>query len=57
MVDYAKMTDAEIEKYRDKSRKEAEKMQEEWKKEHPNGVDYSCRTQFDELYHIPYNIK
>ena len=33
MVDYAKMTDAEIEKYREKSRKEAEKIQEEWKKD------------------------
>ena len=58
MVDYAKMTDAEIKKYREKSRKEAEKIQEEWKKEHPNvnGVIPSCRTSFDDVHHIPYPI-
>ena len=57
MVSYSKMTDAEIEKYREKSRKEAEKIQEEWKKKHPDGVDPSYRTPFDEPYHIPYNVK
>ena len=56
MVSYSKMTDAEIEKYREKSRKEAEKIQEEWEKEHPNSVDYSYRTPFDETYHIPFHV-
>lgn len=56
MVSYSKMTDAEIEKYREKSRKEAEKIQEEWENEHPNGVDSSCRTPFDKTYHIPFHV-
>ena len=56
MVSYSKMTDAEIEKYREKSRKESERIQEEWKKKHPNGVDPSCRTPFDERHHVPYQI-
>ena len=56
MVSYSEMTDAEIEKYREKSRKESERIQEEWKKKHPNGVDPSCRTPFDERYHVPYPI-
>ena len=47
MVDYAKMTDAEIEKYREKSRKEAEKIQEEWKtyKEFPDM--YKLKSDLD----------
>lgn len=56
MVSYSKMTDAEIEKYREKNHKEAEKIQEKWEKEHPNGVDYSCRTPFDETYHISFHV-
>ena len=56
MVDYAKMTDAEIKKYREKSREETKQRQEEWKKEHPNGVYSLCRTPFDEIHYIPYPV-
>ena len=58
MVDYTKMTDAEIKKYREKSRKETKQRQEEWKKEHPNvnGVYSSCSTPFDDVHHIPYPV-
>ena len=56
MVSYASMTDAEIEKYREKSIKDAKRIEEEWKKEHPNGVDSSCRTPFDEQHSVPFNI-
>lgn len=54
MVSYAKMTDAEIEKYREKSLKESERKQKEWKSKHPDGVNPSCRTPFDEPHHIHY---
>ena len=56
MVDYAKMTDAEIKKYREKSRKETKQRQEEWKKEHPNGVYSLYRRPFDETHYIPYPV-
>ena len=56
MVSYASMTDAEIEKYREKSIKDAKKIEEEWKKKHPNGVDHSCKTPFDEQHSVPFNI-
>lgn len=54
MVSYAHMTDAEIEKYRKKSCKESKKLQENWKKKYPDGINRSCRTPFDESHHIPY---
>ncbi len=56
MVSYANMSDAELEKYREESRKRDEKIQEEWKKEHPNGVDPSCRTPYDVPHHVPYRV-
>lgn len=52
MVNYAEMTDAEIEKYREESIKESKRRQEEWKKKHPNGVDPSCVTPFDTIHDI-----
>ena len=55
MVSYAKMNDAEIEKYREKSLKESERKQKEWKSKHPDGVNPSCRTPFDERYRVPYH--
>ena len=55
MVCYAKMSDTEIEKYREKSLKESEQKQKEWKNKHPDGVNPSCRTPFDERYHVPYH--
>ena len=55
MVSYAKMSDTEIEKYREKSLKESEQKQKEWKNKHPDGVNPSCRTPFDERYHVPYH--
>ena len=56
MVSYAKMTESELEKYREENRKEAKKRQEEWENKHPNGVDHSYRTPFDEQHHIPHYI-
>ena len=54
MVNYAKMSDAEIKEYREKSRKDAEQRQKEWEKKHPNGVHPSCKTSFDVQHHTPY---
>jgi hypothetical protein len=56
MVSYAKMTDAEIKKYREKSCKEDKKRLEKWKKKHPNGISSSCRTPFDTTHYIPYSM-
>lgn len=54
MVSYTHMTDAEIKEYREKSIKDAKEKEEKWKKKHPNGVDPSCRTPFDDRHQIPY---
>lgn len=54
MVSYAYMTDAEIKEYREKSIKDVKEKEEKWKKKHPNGVDHSCRTPFDDQHQIPY---
>lgn len=56
MVDYAKMTDVEIKKYREKSRKETKQRQEEWKKNHIKNINPSYKTSFDDVHHIPYPI-
>lgn len=57
MVSYASMSDAELEEYRKKSRKETKEREENWKKKHPNGIDPSYRTPFDDWHHIPYPIR
>lgn len=54
MVSYAHMSDKELKDYRKRMREYDKKQQKEWERQHPNGVDKSQRTPFDNQHAVPY---